>query len=192
MTLTRREFGVLAAEALTAAAFPLRAHGQTTPPPALDIADWSYWWYGVERAKLARGSVVDGRQMFVERWIPSQVRFPYAIVLVHGGYGQGSDWLSTPAPSTSSGQAARGWVSLFVEQGYRVYVLDRPGQGRNPYQPFVHGLFDVQSPTFEKTAAELKKNVNDPEVAHVVASMNQPMARNAVTEELWRSRGALL
>jgi pimeloyl-ACP methyl ester carboxylesterase len=185
MTLTRREFGVLAAETLAAAAIPLRAHGQSAQPPVLDIADWSYWWYGVERVKLARGTVVNGAQMFVERWIPSQVRFPYSIVLIHGGYGQGSDWLSAPS-------GRRGWVSVFLEQGYRVYVLDRPGQGRNPYQPFVHGLFDAQAPTFEKTAAALKKSVNDPEVAQAVAAMNQPMAKNAVTEELWRSRGAML
>jgi pimeloyl-ACP methyl ester carboxylesterase len=185
MDLTRREFGLLAAETLAAAALPLRARGQGNDQRILDIADWSYWWYGVERVKLARGSVVNGGQMFVERWIPSQVRFPYSVVLIHGGYGQGSDWLSTP-------NGRRGWVSAFLEQGYRVYVLDRPGQGRNPYQPFVHGLFDAQAPTFEKVASELKKNVSDPEVAQVVASMNQPMARNAVTEELWRSRGAML
>jgi pimeloyl-ACP methyl ester carboxylesterase len=185
MNLTRREFGVLAAEAIAAAAFPQSAQGQSAPAAVLDIADWSYWWYGVERVKLARGTVVNGGQMFVERWIPSLVRHPYSIVLIHGGYGQGSDWLSTP-------DGRRGWVSRFLEGGYKVYVLDRPGQGRNPFQPFVHGLFDAQAPTFERVASELKKSDNDPEVAQVVASMNQPMATNAVTQELWRSRGAML
>ena len=192
MILNRREFGVLAAETIAAAAVPLRVRGQNSSAPVLDIADWSYVWYGVERVKLARGTVVNGGQMFVERWIPAEVRHPYSIVLIHGGYGQGSDWLSTPGPSASSGQAARGWVSAFLEDGYKVYVLDRPGQGRNPFQPFVHGLFDAQAPTFEKVASDLKKGSNDPEVAQVVASMNQPMANNAVTQELWRSRGAML
>lgn len=144
----------------------------------LDIAEWSYFWYGIERAKLARGSVVDGSQMFVEHWIPVDVRHPYPVVLIHGGYGQGSDWF--------------GWVNTFLAQGYKVYVVDRPGQGRNPYQPFVHGLFDAQAPTFERTARELKKDIGDPAVAQAVASMNQPMAVNAVTEELWKSRGAIL
>jgi hypothetical protein len=119
MTLTRREFGVLAAETIAAAALPLRAHGQANSPQVLDVADWSYLWYGVERVKLARGTVVNGGQMFVERWIPSDVRHPYSIVLIHGGYGQGSDWLSTPGHATSSGQAARGWVSAFLEDGSR-------------------------------------------------------------------------
>ncbi len=192
MTMTRREFGVLAAETLAATALPLRAQTARGAKPILDIADWSYFWYGVERVKLARGTVVNGGQMFVEHWIPAEVRHPYSVVLIHGGYGQGSDWLSTPGPSTSSGQAARGWVSAFLELGYKVYVIDRPGQGRNPFQPFVHGLFDAQAPTFEKVAGALKKSASDPEVAQIVASMNQPMATNAVTQELWRSRGAML
>ncbi len=93
MTLTRREFGVLAAETLAAAALPLRAQTARGATPILDIADWSYFWYGVERVKLARGTVVNGGQMFVERWIPAEVRHPYSVVLIHGGYGQGSDWL---------------------------------------------------------------------------------------------------
>ena len=80
--------------------------------------------------------------MYVEHWIPAQVRHPYPVVLIHGGFGQGSDWFSTP-------DGRRGWATLFLEQGYKVYVLDRPGQGRNPYQPFVHGAFNAQAPTFE-------------------------------------------
>ena len=176
---------------MAAAAAPL--NGQTVPSaPVLDIADWGYFWYGVERATLARGSVVNGAQMYVEHWIPAEVRHPYPVVLIHGGYGQGSDWLSTPGASTNAGQAPRGWATRFLEQGYKVYVIDRPGQGRNPYQPFVHGLFDVQAPTFEKVASDLKKNVNDPDVTQVVASMNQPMANNAVTQAMWKSRGAIL
>jgi pimeloyl-ACP methyl ester carboxylesterase len=183
MTLSRREFGVLVAGSIAGTALPLS--GQTERASVLDIADWSYFWYGVERAKLARGSVVDGTQMFVERWIPAAVRHPYPVVLIHGGYGQGSDWLSTP-------DGKRGWASAFLEQGYKVYVIDRPGQGRNPFQPFVHGLFDAQAPTFERVAAGLKKSASDSEVAQVVASMNQPMANNAITQELWGRRGATL
>ena len=177
--LTRREFGAAVGGTLAAAATPLGAQAQRAPSsPVLDIADWSYWWYGVERARLARGTVVDGTQMFVERWIPRDVRHPYPLVLIHGGYQQGSDWL--------------GWVNVFVARGYAVYVLDRPGQGRNPYQPFVHGVFDAQAPTFERVAEEMKLGVSDPRVVQAIASMNQPMANNAVTQALWKSRGALL
>ena len=168
--LTRRELGALMAGALASSTL----RGQPAEP-VLDIAEWSYHWYGVEHALLARGTVCNGMQMYVERWIPAQVRHPYPVVLIHGGFGQGSDWFSTA-------DGKRGWATLFLEQGYKVYVLDRPGQGRNPYQPFVHGAFALQAPTFEA-------NGGNPQV---VAALGQPMPNNAQTQSVWRSRGAML
>ncbi len=185
--ITRRDLGTLAAAAIAVA--PKRAHAQAIAPqnagPVLDIADWSYHWIGVEHATLARGTLCNGMQMYVEHWIPREVRHPYPVVLIHGGYGQGSDWISTP-------DGHRGWATLLLEQGYKVYVLDRPGQGRNPYHPFVHGYFDKQAPTFEGVAKTTGANANDPAVAQMVASMGQPMANNPLTQNLWRSRGAKL
>jgi pimeloyl-ACP methyl ester carboxylesterase len=192
--LTRRGFTVLAAGALTALPAQVGAQtgGRTTPDPVLDIAEWSYHWYGVEHALLARGTVCNGMQMYVERWIPAQVRHPYPVVLIHGGYGQGSEWISTP-------DGRRGWASLLIEQGYKVYVIDRPGQGRNPYQPFVHGQFDREAPVFERVAKTVTGSqwpgtgdANDPAVAQLVAAMGQPMGNNAVTQNVWRTRGAIL
>src|SRR6188474_2189313 len=69
---------------------------QSNALPGLELSEWSYFWVGVERAELARGTVVNGTQMYVEYMIPSQVRHPYAIVLEHGGGGQGLDWMETP------------------------------------------------------------------------------------------------
>jgi pimeloyl-ACP methyl ester carboxylesterase len=156
------------------------------PDPVLDIAEWSYHWYGVEHALLARGTVCNGMQMYVEHWIPAQVRHPYPVVLIHGGFGQGSDWFSTF-------DGKRGWATLFLEQGYKVYVLDRPGQGRNPYQPFVHGAFAAQAPTFETANRVVNSaSLTDSRVAQAVASMGQPMPNNAQTQSVWRSRGAML
>jgi pimeloyl-ACP methyl ester carboxylesterase len=185
--ITRRDLGTLAAVAIGAA--QKKAQAQTTPThdpgPPLDIADWSYHWIGVEHATLARGTMCNGMQMYVEHWIPREVRHPYPVVLIHGGYGQGSDWISTP-------QERRGWATLLLEQGYAVYVLDRPGQGRNPYHPFVHGYFDKEAPTFEGVAKTFRIDANDPAVAQIVASMGQPMGNNPLTQNLWRSRGAKL
>jgi pimeloyl-ACP methyl ester carboxylesterase len=171
------------AGALAAATTELDAQ---TPQPALDIAEWSYHWYGVEHALLARGTVCNGMQMYVEHWIPAQVRHPYPVVLIHGGFGQGSDWFSTF-------DGKRGWATLFLEQGYKVYVLDRPGQGRNPYQPFVHGAFAAQAPTFEAANRVVNSaSLTDSRVAQAVAPMGQPMPNNAQTQSVWRSRGAML
>jgi pimeloyl-ACP methyl ester carboxylesterase len=175
-----------------AVAAPRPAPAQTTtatpvaPGPILDIADWSYFWLGVEHATLARGTMCNGMQMYVEHWIPRVVQHPYPVVLIHGGYGQGSDWISTP-------EGRRSWATLLLEQGYKVYVLDRPGQGRNPYHPFVHGYFDKEAPTFEGVAKTIRVDANDPAVAQVVASMGQPMApNNPLTQNIWRTRGAKL
>jgi pimeloyl-ACP methyl ester carboxylesterase len=185
--LTRRDLATLAAVAIGAAQG--QAQAQTTPThdpgPALDIADWSYHWAGVEHALLARGTMCNGMQMYVEHWIPREVRHPYPVVLIHGGYGQGSDWISTP-------DGHRGWATLFLEQGYQVYVLDRPGQGRNPYHPWVHGYFDKEAPTFEAAAKNARRDPNDPAIAQLVAAMGQPMGNNPITQSVWRSRGAKL
>ena len=178
---TRRELGALMAAALAASKLEAQK-----PAPPLDIAEWSYHWYGVEHALLARGTVCNGMQMYVEHWIPAQVRHPYPVVLIHGGFGQGSDWFSMP-------DGRRGWATLFLEQGYKVYVLDRPGQGRNPYQPFVHGAFAAQAPTFEAAAKTLNLPISDPRIAQTVAPMGQPMPpNNAQTQAVWRTRGAML
>jgi pimeloyl-ACP methyl ester carboxylesterase len=193
--ITRREFGALAAGVLISSA-RASAQAPVRPPqntgPILDVAEWSYYYYGVERVKLARGTFVDGSQLYVEYWVPAQIRHPYAVILVHGGYGQGTDWLSTP-------DGRRGWASMFLEQGYKVYLVDRPGQGRNPHHPWVHGAYDAQAPAFERVAVSVKSTqwpgdgtATDPAVAQLAAAMGQPMGLNAITMDIWRSRGALL
>jgi pimeloyl-ACP methyl ester carboxylesterase len=105
-----------------------------TGGPDLDIAEWSFFWVGIERATMpgASSPVVNGKQMYVEYQIPAKVRHPYPIVLVHGGGGQGLDWMGTP-------DGRRGWATILLEEGYKVYVVDRPGHGRSPYHPDLHG-----------------------------------------------------
>src|SRR3954471_160047 len=208
MSYTRREFGSLVGGTVAAGTFLMSAPvlaareaqaraASEAAAPILDIADWSYFWFGVERATLARGTVINGMQMYVEHWIPTSVRHPYAVVLIHGGYGQGTDWISTP-------DGRRGWASQFLEQGYRVYVLDRPGQGRNPNHPFVNGLFGAQAPTFESVARRVGAAVQghtqwpgagdaaDPAIAQVVASLGQPMGNSAIPQNVGRPPGPML
>src|SRR5450432_3264670 len=110
--VSRREFGALAAAAVGALIAEPSQVAETSPAGGapLDLAEWSYFWVGVERAELARGTVVNGKQMYVEYQIPREVKHPYPIVLVHGGGGQGTDWMGTP-------DGRRGWSTMLVEQG---------------------------------------------------------------------------
>ena len=116
-----------------------KAAASTTP---LDLAEWSFFWLGVQRAKLAKGTVVNGEQMYVESFVPAQVTHPFSMVLVHGGGGQGLDWMTTP-------DGRPGWAHLLVMQGYRVYVVDRPGHGRSPFHPDLHGPFGARPGTYD-------------------------------------------
>jgi pimeloyl-ACP methyl ester carboxylesterase len=128
-------------EALGAsAAEPVQAAAARAAAQPLDLAEWSYFWVGVEQAHLARGTAVNGKQMYVEYWIPAQVRHPYPIVLVHGGGGQGLDWMGTP-------DGRPGWSTYLLQEGYKVYVVDRPGHGRSPFHPDLDGPFPPQFPT---------------------------------------------
>src|SRR5438105_4171524 len=78
--LTRRDFAAAAAGGLAVSALvskPAQLAAQTGIAALvkipLELAEWSYFWVGVERAELASGTYVNGKQMYVESWIPAQV-----------------------------------------------------------------------------------------------------------------------
>lgn len=62
--------------------------------------------------------------MFVQYFLPARSRHDVPVVMIHGGGGQGTDWLETP-------DGRDGWVDYFVADGWDVYVVDRPGHGRS-------------------------------------------------------------
>src|SRR5262245_42015771 len=128
-----------------AAAAQARSGAAALPP--LDLAEWTYFFVGVERVDLARGSFVNGKQMYVEAFVPAQVRKPYPVVLVHGGGGQGLDWMGTP-------DGRRGWAQILLEEGYKVYVVDRPGHGRSPFHPDIDGPFPAQNLPLEQMSGQ--------------------------------------
>lgn len=81
-------------------------------------------------------TLVDGQHYpatnaYVEWFIPAQAR-EVSVTFVHGGGGQGSEFLRTP-------DNRPGWVQAFVAAGYTVYVLDRPGHGRCQWHDSVLG-----------------------------------------------------
>ena len=99
-------------------------------------------WVNVKRAEVANRTFVGGQQMYVEYMIPSRVRHPFPIVLVHGGGGQGLDWMGTP-------DGRPGWFQHLAAEGYKVYVVDRPGHGRAPQHPDLHGGIPARPGTME-------------------------------------------
>lgn len=180
--LTRRDFASTAiggAALGTFAAAPQRITAQlpsvqVTMSIPMDLAEWSYFFLGAERAELARGTVVAGRQMYVEYWVPSEVRHPYAIVMVHGGGGQGTDWMGGPDGRT-------GWANYFVQEGFRVYVVDRPGHGRSPYHPDVIGAFPPRATTYEVVGRQF----TSPEKA------SKPYGPQAAKHTQWPGTGTI-
>ena len=112
-------------------------------------------WVNVKRAETARGAYVGGQQMYVEYMVPAQVRRPFPIVLVHGGGGQGTDWMGTP-------DGRPGWFQYLVQEGYKVYVVDRPGHGRSPLHPDLHGGFPANHITLESLAGRFTPPAANP------------------------------
>jgi pimeloyl-ACP methyl ester carboxylesterase len=90
-----------------------------------------FFWVGIERVAHPAGTTLRG-PMYVEWEEPVEVRKPYPIVLIHGGGGQGTDWLGTP-------DGRPGWATFLVQEGYAVYVVDRPGHGRAAFHPDLLG-----------------------------------------------------
>lgn len=133
-------------------------------------------WVPGEVIETATGTV-QRAPLFAEWEAPENIRFPYPIVLVHGGGGQGTDWQTTP-------DGRPGWATRLVEAGYVVYVVDRPGHGRSPYHPEVvgemggpfpyeaaNGLFFPDEVESEQSQWTFSRTVGSPEVDQLVAGM---------------------
>ncbi len=104
-----------------------------TPSGPVTTSRRGSFWVGVsDRVEGPLGTVLRG-PMYVEWEAPaSDAASGPPWVLVHGGGGQGTDYLTTP-------DGRLGWSRLLVEQGHTVYVVDRPGHGRSPFHPDVLG-----------------------------------------------------
>ena len=118
---------------------------------AMKLADTGIFWVGAEKKKMPYGEIVAG-QMFVQYLTPRQVRHPYPIVLVHGGGAQMLHFMG-------QGDGEAGWAHYFVQAGYRVYLIDRPGHGRAPYHPDALGPIS-SVPTYESILADFKRTAS--------------------------------
>jgi pimeloyl-ACP methyl ester carboxylesterase len=94
----------------------------------LVLRDLGAKFVGFETEPADNGSLNVRNAMFVQYMLPAERRHAYPIVLIHGGGGQGTDWLETP-------DGRDGWADYFVADGWDVYVVDRPGHGRSQSNP---------------------------------------------------------
>src|SRR6516165_4264842 len=84
-------------------------------------------WVGEPGKQMMRG------QMYVDVWVPKQIRHPFPILFIQAGGGQTNiALLQTP-------DGRPGWAYNFVNEGYTVYMMDFPGRGRGGYVPGVDG-----------------------------------------------------
>src|SRR5690349_730946 len=116
---------------------PADLHAGSRAP--LMLAAQGFFWVGGEPIQMQTGPALRA-QMYVEYWIPQDLRHRWPLVLVHGGGGQGLDFLGTA-------DGREGWVHWFVRHGFAVYVVDRPGHGRAPFHPDVLGAMSSPLPT---------------------------------------------
>src|ERR1700686_3829761 len=97
-----------------------------------DIARQGHFYVGGHYVGDPGKETMDGA-MYVEVWVPKNIRHPYPVVFITGGGGQGAySLMQTP-------DGRPGWAYDFVRQGYTVYMMDYPGQGRSAYVPGLDG-----------------------------------------------------
>jgi pimeloyl-ACP methyl ester carboxylesterase len=85
------------------------------------------FWLPGDRQQDDRGPWQLG-PAWVQWEAPAELGGRLPLVYVHGGGSQSTDWLGTTG-------AADGWPELAVRAGCPVYLLDRPGHGRSPWDP---------------------------------------------------------
>ncbi|WP_428096485.1 alpha/beta fold hydrolase [Candidatus Rariloculus sp.] len=90
----------------------------------LVLRDFGSKFVGYSTEEGDGGSLNVLNAMFVQYLLPADRRHEFPVVMIHGGGGQGTDWLETP-------DGRDGWVDYFVADGWDVYVVDRPGHGRS-------------------------------------------------------------
>jgi hypothetical protein len=114
---------------------------------SLRLADMGYFWVGAEEKRMPYGTILSG-QMYVQYFTPAEVRHPYPVVLVHGGGGSMLHYMGVGEQS--------GWAHHYVQEGYRVYLVDRPGHGRAPYHPDALGPIG-NNVTYAAIAADTRR-----------------------------------
>lgn len=164
--------------------------------PATTSHRGSFWIPG-EIVSSDFGTVHKG-PMYVEWEVADPATSRTPLVLVHGGGGQGTDWVTTL-------DGRPGWARRFVEAGHPVYVVDRVGHGRSPYHPDVLGpmgppfpyeaavgLFADPAKAEQQTAWPIGRAPGDPGLDHLVGAIGPLPADLGLSQQLDADRLAKL
>jgi pimeloyl-ACP methyl ester carboxylesterase len=161
----------------------------------ISLSELSYFWVGVERVPGPDGTTVTaGEHMYVEYMVPAERTKPHPVVLVHGGNGQGMAFLGP-------GSGEPGWAHHLLAAGYAVYLIDRPGLGRNaplPYdgQPVAPVPYEAVTREFRFGAATGRwagtGDIGDPRVDQFMAQQRATPPGLPQPHELYKRRGAEL
>jgi hypothetical protein len=123
-------------------AAPVLAHGDKKPGPLL-IEKQGSFYVGGELATIqypcgtsvppipnyCDPGQIANNQMFVQYQIPAKLRRgAYPVVMVHGGSHTAHSFDTTP-------DGREGWRTLFLREGFPVYVVDLPGAARAGFNP---------------------------------------------------------
>ncbi|KAF4467612.1 fusarubin cluster-esterase [Fusarium albosuccineum] len=89
----------------------------------------SYFYTGGQYVDDGSGGHIFRDQMYVEKLVPSSGTTQHVpIVFIHGQAQTGTNFLNKP-------DGGRGWATLFIQQGYEVYIIDQTFRGRSAWQP---------------------------------------------------------
>jgi pimeloyl-ACP methyl ester carboxylesterase len=115
---------LLAVAGLVALGAAVTAEGDRVSGP-LTIAKQGFFYAGGHEIKNQGGpTLVDA--VFVEYQVPAKITAPYPLVMIHGQFQNGSNFMGTP-------DDREGWAEYFVRRGYPVYVVDQPARGRSSF-----------------------------------------------------------
>ena len=117
---------------------------QAASAPWPELAACRGCFVGGQQRQRPDGGTIEAGQAYVLCMIPKVQRHALPVLMVHGGGGQGTDFLFTP-------YGRPGWAARFLQAGFAVYVMDRPGHGRAPWHPEALGAM-TPLPSYEDIA----------------------------------------
>ena len=118
--------------------------------PPKEIPVFSTYNLGRQGFYYAGGSYVESKDpaqkgqkimhgsMYVDVWVPKEIRQPYPIIFFHGNGQSATDWMQTP-------DGRPGWAYYMLAQGYVLYMVDYPARGRSAYVPGYDGSFGIRT-----------------------------------------------